>query len=585
MTEKTLIKGKDKDLESSIAFMQKQIAALGFNIEEVSWLNPVEGVYSVHIRDKDCHALFTNGKGSSKKACLASALGEFFERLSCNYFFADYYLGQIISEQAFVHYSNERWFDVVANQRPTGLMNDSLWTYFDPERQLNLERLFDINSGAGERGLCALPFVQLSTQQTTYIPVNVIGNIFVSNGMSAGNTCAEAKVQALSEICERYVKHQVITKGLCLPDIPHAVINRFPLIARSIQAIEDYGYHLKVADASLGGVYPVVSVTLINPKDGSVFASFGAHPCFEVALERTVTELLQGRELNQMDVFHSPIFDLDAIASAQNIEMHFIDSSGDISNEFFRSTPDYEFFEWNHETTTDEDYKKLITLIHAQGYEIYCAEYNHLGVPACRILIPGMSDIYPVDELVWENNNEGAVFREALLNLSKSGSEKWQVLFNALGEGGYNDQTLVAQFIGILPDANSVWARIRLGEIKAMLCLALQDATALDWVDWCLALGDLTELQIKHYRCVKACLEIKWHDTREYDDYMSGLALLYGQKTAENARAVVEGAMVFHGVSAPTLALNGFEQHHILLRAYEKLWELKKMPSVKSLAD
>ena len=63
--EKTLIKGKDRDLESSIAFMLEQLASLGFHIEEVSWLNPVDDVYSVHIRDKNCHALFTNGKGLS----------------------------------------------------------------------------------------------------------------------------------------------------------------------------------------------------------------------------------------------------------------------------------------------------------------------------------------------------------------------------------------------------------------------------------------------------------------------------------------------------------------------------------------
>ena len=51
--EKTLIKGKDRDLESSIAFMLEQLASLGFHIEEVSWLNPVDDVYSVHIRDKN----------------------------------------------------------------------------------------------------------------------------------------------------------------------------------------------------------------------------------------------------------------------------------------------------------------------------------------------------------------------------------------------------------------------------------------------------------------------------------------------------------------------------------------------------
>ncbi len=576
MIEKTLIKGKDKDLESSIAFMHGQLATLGFDIEEVSWLNPVEGVYSVHIRDKDCHALFTNGKGSSKKSCLASALGEFFERLSCNYFFADYYLSEAISQQSFAHYPNERWFEVEANQRPEGLMNDRLWAYFDPEGQLDPATLFDMNSGAGERGLCALPFVQLSTQQTVYIPVNVIGNIFVSNGMSAGNTQAEAKVQALSEICERYVKHRVISEGLCLPDIPQTVIDHFPAIAQSIQAIEDYGYHLKVADASLGGVYPVVSVTLINPKDGSVFASFGAHPCFEVALERTVTELLQGRGLNQMNVFQTPIFDLDVVASAQNIEMHFIDSSGDISNDFFRSEPDYAYYDWNTDTTTEQECQALTSLIHEQGYEIYCAEYEHLGVPACRILVPGMSDIYPVDELVWENNNEGAIFREVLLNLSKADPVDWQALLDAFDEGSYNDQTLVAQFIGLLPDADSVWAGLRLGEVKAMLSLALQAEVALDWVEWCLALEELTEQQLKHYRCVKALLDIKWHVDREYDDYMKGLVLLYGQQTAHNALAVVEGGIVFDGLTTPNLSLNGLKQHHRLLAAYEKLKEAKQ---------
>ena len=91
MTDKTYIKGKDRDLESSIATMTGKLADLGIEIEEASWLNPVPKVYSVHIRDKECGLMFTNGKGASRKACLASALGEYFERLSCNYFFADFY--------------------------------------------------------------------------------------------------------------------------------------------------------------------------------------------------------------------------------------------------------------------------------------------------------------------------------------------------------------------------------------------------------------------------------------------------------------------------------------------------------------
>ena len=54
MTEQSFIPGKDAALETSIASMQAKLQALGFTIEEASWLNPVANVWSVHIRDRDC---------------------------------------------------------------------------------------------------------------------------------------------------------------------------------------------------------------------------------------------------------------------------------------------------------------------------------------------------------------------------------------------------------------------------------------------------------------------------------------------------------------------------------------------------
>ncbi|MCK5867475.1 MAG: YcaO-like family protein, partial [Mycoplasmataceae bacterium] len=147
MTEKTYIKGKDSDLETSISLMQSKLESFGFDIEEASWLNPVSNVYSVHIRDTSCPLMFTNGKGSSKKSCLASALGEYFERLSCNYFFADFYLGEQASQAEFVHYPNEKWFDASGTKMPKGLMDNALWRHFDHNRELSPTKLIDINSG------------------------------------------------------------------------------------------------------------------------------------------------------------------------------------------------------------------------------------------------------------------------------------------------------------------------------------------------------------------------------------------------------------------------------------------------------
>ena len=46
MTAQTFIPGKDAALEDSIAKFQQKLTALGFNIEEASWLNPVPNVWS-----------------------------------------------------------------------------------------------------------------------------------------------------------------------------------------------------------------------------------------------------------------------------------------------------------------------------------------------------------------------------------------------------------------------------------------------------------------------------------------------------------------------------------------------------------
>jgi ribosomal protein S12 methylthiotransferase accessory factor len=576
MSEQTFIIGKDQALETSIETMQRKLKDLNFDIEEASWLNPVPNVYSVHIRDKDCGLMFTNGKGATAKACLASALGEYFERLSCNYFFADFYLGEDFGKGEFVHYPDEKWFSAQGGEMPEGLMDKSLWDYYDPDSVLKPENIVDTNSGMGERGICALPYERQRDNKTVYIPVNIIGNVYVSNGMSAGNTQNEARVQSLSEVFERYVKNKIIAEGICLPEIPADVIARFPGIKKSMDELESHGYHLRVADASLGGKYPVISVTLINPKDGSVFASFGAHPCFEVAFERTVTELLQGRSLDQLDDFLPPSFDLEACADHHNLESHFVDSSGLISYDFFKNKPDFEFADWNHNATTEEEFEYCSRIIHEMGFDIYISDYNHLNVYACRIIVPGMSDIYPVDDLEWSNNNEGALFREDILNLKNLSKKQWQAILQRLDEGGYNEVQRVAEFIGVAPDKGTAWAGLRIGELKAMLCLTLGDfEQALEWNDWCLQMDQLDDERTRFYRSLQVLLEIKLDNERQYADYIESLNLMYGEKNIAAGIKLVEGEDNFYGLHSPGLSLDGFNMHKKLLAGYAKLHKAK----------
>jgi ribosomal protein S12 methylthiotransferase accessory factor len=231
---KTLLPGKDAALEDTIEIMSEKLKKIGIEIEVTSWLNPVPHVWSVHIRDKQSPMCFTNGKGSSKNAALASALGEYFERLSCNYFYADWFFGEELSTSKFTHYPNEKWFPCDQEELADGLMDDCLRENYDPNSVLKSTDLIDTNSGNKNRGICALPFERQSDKKLVYIPVNVIGNLYVSNGMSAGNTKFEARVQCLSEIFERYVKNTIIMDQVSLPQVPLVVLERFPIIIEAI---------------------------------------------------------------------------------------------------------------------------------------------------------------------------------------------------------------------------------------------------------------------------------------------------------------------------------------------------------------
>ncbi|MGL5187702.1 MAG: 30S ribosomal protein S12 methylthiotransferase accessory factor YcaO, partial [Plesiomonas shigelloides] len=484
----TFIPGKDAALEDSIERFQSKLKALGFNIEEASWLNPVPNVWSVHIRDKDCPQCFTNGKGATKKAALASALGEYFERLSTNYFFADFYLGQDIADGDFVHYPDEKWFPLPDDDSlPEGVLDEGLRDFYDPEGDLCASGLIDLQSGNEERGICALPFTRQSDGEVVYIPMNIIANLYVSNGMSAGNTRYEARVQGLSEVFERYIKNRIISEAISLPLIPEDVMARYPHVQEAIATLETAGYPIFAYDASLGGQYPVICVVLFNPENGSCFASFGAHPMFGVALERTVTELLQGRSLKDLDVFLPPSFDNDEVAEHANLETHFIDSSGLISWDLFKTEADYEFADWNFGDDTEQEFAGLMSIFADEGAEVYIADYEHLGVYACRILVPGMSEIYPVDDLLLANNNMGMHLRDIILSLPDSEWEKedYMAFYNQLDDEGMDDFTRVRELLGFVPGSNSPWHTLRVGELKSMLAMAAGELdVALEWVDW-----------------------------------------------------------------------------------------------------
>ncbi|MGL5025200.1 MAG: OsmC domain/YcaO domain-containing protein, partial [Shewanella oncorhynchi] len=452
----TFILGKDLPLEQTIANMTGMLADLGMKIEISSWRNIVPNVWSLHIRDAASPMCFTNGKGATKESALCSALGEFIERLNNNFFYNDQFFGTEIANSEFVHYPNEKWFALEEDDAlPAGILDDYCLEIYNPDDELCGSHLIDTNSGNIKRGICAIPYTRKSDGETVYVPSNLIENLFLSNGMSAGNNLQEAHVQCLSEIFERAVKRQIIEQEIVLPDVPMSVLEKYPSILAGINGLEEQGFPVVVKDASLGGQFPVMCVTLMNPKTGGVFASFGAHPSFEVALERSLTELLQGRSFEGLNDVPKPTFNSMAVSEPENFVEHFIDSTGVISWRFFSSKFDYEFCEWDFSGTSEEEACGLFGILEALGKEVYIAEFTDLGASACRILVPDYSEIYPVDDLIWDNTNKALAYREDILNLHSLSTKQLANLVNRLEESQLDNYTDIRTLIGIVFDENT----------------------------------------------------------------------------------------------------------------------------------
>ena len=573
----TFIAGKDLPLEQTIANMSGVLAAIGIKIEIASWRNLVPNVWSLHIRDAHSPMCFTNGKGSTKESALASALGEYIERLNCNHFYNHQFWGEDIANAPFVHYPNERWFKPGRKDAlPVEILDEYCLQIYNADGELRGSHLVDTNSGNVQRGICSLPYVRQSDGEVVYFPSNLIDNLFLSNGMSAGNTLAEAQVQCLSEIFERAVKREILEGEIALPDVPKEVLAKYPGILAGIEELEKQGFPVLVKDASLGGQYPLMCVTLMNPRTGGVFASFGAHPSLELALERSLTELLQGRSFEGLNDLPRPTFESNAVTEPNNFVEHFIDSSGVVSWRFFSAKANYDFVEWDFsgqgENSNAIEAATLFGILQGMGKEAYMAVYDQLGATACRILVPAYSEIYPVEDLIWDNTNKALAFRADILNLHSLNDGSLKALLKRLQDSELDDYTDIITLIGIEFDENTVWGQLTVLELKLLIHLALKKfEEAHDLVGAFLQYNENTVERGLFYQALNVVLEVLLNDELELDDYVVNFRRMFGNPRMDAVLGSVDGSVRFFGLTPTSMKLQGLDRHQRLIDSYQKL--------------
>jgi ribosomal protein S12 methylthiotransferase accessory factor len=530
---------KDASLEESLKQMQNTLSEVGCETTFSEEKHPLSNCFSVNLASIEApRHIYSNGKGIVSEASMASALGEYIERLQTNNFFIDF------------HLPNRKYYpDEVAFEFGGEYLNEELYTIYNPIGELSDEDLVDFNSDYKDK-IVALSFTKCSDETTTFIPLNILSNLYVSNGLATGNTPEEAQVQALSEIFERYVKIDIIKNGYALPKFPDKVVEKFDRVSTDLKILRSLGYIVEVLDASLGGKFPVTAISFINTKTSTLFVSFGAHPILEVSLERTMTELMQGRSLDNLDSFEVPTFDMDLVADSFNLESHFIDSNGKLGFPFLSSVQSFEYSPWGYKgSSTKEELTYLTNILDTMGKESYIREYNYLGFYSCQMIVPSVSEVYPIEDLIYNNKNSGKLIRDMILNYKNYNPQDVMIEIEQL------EETLnIEKYIGVIFENN-----FTIREFKAQVLFSLDETEeALELLEYgenklgsvIVELAKMEELEL------------------EFSTYKEALYNIFGKELIHKALAVLDGKELLTDVTLHKDYIN-------MLKMYDKL-EVKK---------
>lgn len=342
-----------------------------------------------------------NGKGVDKNFARASAYGELFER----------YQNDMLSDRTMdmrKQNKSEVGFECAPDEQNLTIeeilkQGDSFIKFIEEKFNIShmtesekITSLLEISKPENEGKYLCLPFYSVLDNQVYYLPQSFYMKFYGSNGMAAGNTPEEAIVQGLSEIMERIVQNKVINEKLSLPDIPIEVLKRYPEMYEMFEKIRsNEEYYVEIKDCSLGGMYPVAALIIVEKDTGRYGIKFGSHPSMCIAIERAFTEATQGHSVYEYT--NRSIFDFqnNEVTTHWNFENSIINGQAQYGYELFSNSTSYSFFDFDcGEIDNKEILKHCIKYFTKNGYDVLIRDVSYLELPAYHIIVPGISEVF-----------------------------------------------------------------------------------------------------------------------------------------------------------------------------------------------
>ena len=375
-------KFKDNSPVKTVENIRRLLLEHGIEVEEKWNDSGVENCHSMRLTIAGT-TLGTNGKGVTRELARASGHAELMERLQSGYCGTG-----LLEIPDAVQMTREEllklaWFEPVAAR------------IAEVEQiAFSVQDLADACVAYGEINDCkALPFLDVTTGEKVNVPYYLLNSLYTTNGLAAGNSLEEAIVQGFSEIVERYCQRYFLEGKLTPPDVPEDYLANCETAYSVIKQVREAGYDVIIKDCSMGDDYPVVASAIINPKDRSSRVMFGASPVFEIALERSLTEVFQGCAIHKMPFVQG--FFVGKKRPAKDVEAAYVGGWANYPYEFYAQNASYDFkaFEDRSHLTNKDLLAYIKGYLRRNNRKMLLRDMSHLGFHTYRILVPGMSEL------------------------------------------------------------------------------------------------------------------------------------------------------------------------------------------------
>lgn len=463
---------KDKNPIATVQTVRDILSKLGLVVFE-HWMQSVEGYYSVHLKI-DGTSYFVNGKGATRELALASGYGELMERIQtlALFKFRFNFKKESLHHNGFVYDRNEKYLsleDVFEDNQP--YMDKFLFHKESiEERRALLSEWLTIEEHANEGKFLALPFTKVTDNTLHYIPARMIDVIYGTNGLCAGNSMKEALVEGLSELIERHVNKRILEEAIVLPTISQASLKKYPHILEMVNKLKSKGpFEIIFKDCSLGGIYPAVAMIFIDKVKNAYFVKFGTHPVIAIAMERCLTELLQGRDINNRSWLKPFSYKLH-INERKNMDRIFINGDGFYPAHFFSDMPTYAYVDMHKEFEKNNDvmFDYLVDLITSRGYEIYVKDCSILGFNAYQIIIPNFGEIFDDSKAIRFYQKIDRISKVGK-NLEKASEEDLKAILDFMDSENYTSEDGIATFLMLPLKKTFPWQEVKRDLLKTMI--------------------------------------------------------------------------------------------------------------------